>query len=339
MSIKRNWVELFSTVPEIQPHSLWFKELSIKHPGLSPSAFKNGWDKYKQEYRSGNPQPQKPSGPRPQENFSFQNKADFEPIFNVNKNFLSLEEGEYEIRTPYLIKGERNILVISDIHIPYHVRPVLMLALETCRDVDTIILNGDIVDFYACSFWDKRPDKTLLKREIEMGWNFFDGLRKMFPSAEIIFKSGNHEFRFERYICQKAPAFFGMDSFAIPEILKLKDYGISYVSDKQMIKAGDLTIIHGHEIRMTLGAVNVARTLYLKANANIMFGDRHVSQEYFQRDIHGKVRGAWAVGCLCDLSPDYAPVNNWNHGFARVQLNSDNSFSVDNKKIILGKVL
>jgi len=28
------------------------------------------------------------------------------------------------------------------------------------------------------------------------------------------------------------------------------------------------------------------------------------------------VRGCWSVGCLCELVAEYAPLNNWNHGFA-----------------------
>jgi hypothetical protein len=44
------------------------------------------------------------------------------------------------------------------------------------------------------------------------------------------------------------------------------------------------------------------------------------------------------VGCLCDLSPDYAIVNRWNHGFAIVDIDEDGSFEVHNHKIIDGRV-
>lgn len=328
MSLEKDW-SIYSKHPQNPGETItdWCKRLSKLSKGeFTSDALRN------KLYKKG----------KPIETISPKNtgKADTDFIFRQNKNFLSFEDGEYDIRTPYVLTDKnKKILVISDIHIPYHVRPSVMLALENGKDCDTIILNGDIIDFYACSFWDKRPDKTLLKREIEMGWNFFDGLRKMFPDADIIFKSGNHEFRFERYLVTKAPAFFGIEQFAIPELLKLKEYGIRYVNDKQIIKCGDLNIIHGHEIRMTMGAINVARTIYLKANASVMFSDRHITQEYIQRDINGDIHGAWAVACLCDLSPDYSPVNNWNHGFAKIERYADGNFTVENKKIINGKVL
>lgn len=327
MSVKKNWKEIFASVKRREFETLqhWFREIE-KATDESLSAIRTAWDRYKDEITEEKVRP------------TVKSKADTAPIFNINKTFESFEDGEYEIRTPYIVSGEKKILVINDIHIPYHVRSVLMLALEYTKDIDVIILNGDIVDFYACSFWDKRPDKTLLKREIEMGWNFFDGLRKMFPNAEIIFKAGNHEYRFERYIQTKAPALFGMEQFTLPEILKLKDYGMKYVSDKQVIKAGELNIIHGHEIKMGMGAINVALTLLRKANANLLSADKHITQEWTHRDINSSLHGSWVNACLCDLSPDYLPINNWNHGFALVDLFKDGNFVVSLKRITQGKV-
>ena len=48
--------------------------------------------------------------------------------------------------------------------------------------------------------------------------------------------------------------------------------------------------------------------------------------------------GAWAVGCLCGLSPDYMPINDWNLGFAFITRENDGNFSVENKKIINGYI-
>ncbi|NPB03714.1 MAG: metallophosphoesterase, partial [Thermotogae bacterium] len=43
--------------------------------------------------------------------------------------------------------------------------------------------------------------------------------------------------------------------------------------------------------------------------------------------------GAWIVGCLCDLKPDYSPNNEWTHGFAFVELFENGHFSVKNHLI------
>lgn len=270
-------------------------------------------------------------------------RADFSPIFeeelSPNIIFDGFEEGEFTPRPPYIIKAPAKILLLNDVHIPYHDRNAVLSALSYGREqnVDLIYLNGDIVDFYAVSRWSKNPDKQLLKKEVQMSHNFFAGLRKMFPKARIVFKSGNHENRFERYIIDVAPALFGMEGFDIPSILKLNDYGIDYVDDKTITIAGELNILHGHEVKF--GGINVARSMYLKSSANVIFGHFHVSQEYTQRTLQGKLHGCWAIGCLCDLKPDYHAINNWNHGFAIINVNKDGSFEVESKKIMSGKIV
>lgn len=253
--------------------------------------------------------------------------------------FDGFEEGEYTPRPPYILPTPCKILLLNDVHIPYHDRNALLAALQYGREqgIDTVYMNGDILDFYGVSRWSKNPDKGLLKREIQIAQNFFAGLRKMFPKQKLIYKSGNHENRFDRYIIDVAPGLFGIEGFDIPSILKLADYGIDYVDDKTIAIAGELNILHGHEVKF--GGINVARSMYLKASTNVIFGHFHVSQEYTQRSLGGKLHGCWAIGCLCDLKPDYHPINNWNHGFAIITVNADGSFEVESKKIIDGKVL
>ena len=46
----------------------------------------------------------------------------------------------------------------------------------------------------------------------------------------------------------------------------------------------------------------------------------------------------WSTGCLCDLHPDYRPLNNWNHGFAIVEVAKDGTFQVQNKTVINGTI-
>jgi hypothetical protein len=46
----------------------------------------------------------------------------------------------------------------------------------------------------------------------------------------------------------------------------------------------------------------------------------------------------WTVGCLCELHPEYRPMNNWNNGFAIIEQLGEGEFLVDNKRVINGKV-
>lgn len=88
-------------------------------------------------------------------------------------------------------------IVLNDIHFPYHdekaLKTALMYAKE--RNVDGILLNGDLCDFYSISSHAKRWDGVDLVGEIEMAQEFFAGLVDQFPNVKIIWKLGNHENR------------------------------------------------------------------------------------------------------------------------------------------------
>ena len=49
------------------------------------------------------------------------------------------------------------------------------------RDVDGILLNGDLCDFYSISSHAKRWDGVDLVGEIEMAQEFFQGIKRRVP--------------------------------------------------------------------------------------------------------------------------------------------------------------
>ena len=245
-------------------------------------------------------------------------------------------EGITEYIKPYNIKG-KEILVLSDIHIPFHNKRALNIALQYAGECDTILLNGDIIDFYSLSRYIKNPDKTHLNHEILITVEFLEMLRSNFK-GEIIFKIGNHEDRLTSYIFNKAPELYNVEVMTLKQLLKLNELNIELVDSNQIMKVSSLFILHGHEIYAGAGMVNIARSYFMKANENILFGHRHQTQDYFGKSIDGKLKGSFAVGCLSDLNPRYMPTNNWNHGFARISKINALEFNVKNYKIIQGKV-
>jgi len=86
--------------------------------------------------------------------------------------------------------------------------------------------------------------------------------------------------------------------------------------------------------------VNPARGLFLRAKASILAGHNHQTSAHHENDINGSQTACFSTGCLCDLQPDYRPFafTKWNHGAAIVELNKEGNFSVDNFRIIEGKV-
>ena len=197
-----------------------------------------------------------------------------------------------------------------------------------------IFLGGDVMDFYGLSRYDRLPHKRNIKNEIETTRQFLYNLRSKFPDAEIYYKLGNHEFRYMRFLLDKAPELFDVDMMQIEELLHFNRLRIHLIGNKQVTEFGKLSIIHGDEILG--GGVNVSRNFRIKASDNILFGHFHRTQEDLHRNIKGKLIGAWAVGCLCGLQPDWMPINNWNNGFAFITRTPDGNFTVENKKIIQG---
>lgn len=245
-------------------------------------------------------------------------------------------EGISEYIRPYQPKG-KEFLILNDIHIPFHDKQALNTALKYLDEVDTLILNGDIIDFYGLSRFVKNPVKSFVKDELELTKEFFSEIRKTFK-GEILFKEGNHEDRLIKFICNNAPALWGVENITLKSLLDFEKYNIKQIDSIQMIKIGSLFVLHGHEVFAGAGLANIARTYFMKTKENIIFGHRHQQQEYVSKSLGTTVKGAWAVGCLCDLNPRYMPVNEWVHGFARVSKINVNEFDVRNYKIINGKV-
>ena len=234
-------------------------------------------------------------------------------------------------------------LLMSDIHVPYHDMSALELAVRTGldRSVDTVVLLGDILDFYACSSWEKDPRKRNLSVEVDRGRAFFAEMRRLFPDAKIYWKLGNHEERWERYLKMRAPDLIGLDFTSVESIYGCTELEINVVDRMQHIQLDKLNLVHGHEFgRSIFSPVNPARGLYMRAKATAICGHNHQTSSHVERSMNGSVVGTYSMGCLCDLRPEYAPYNKWNHGFAIVTHRPGDALSrVENFKIVNGELL
>ena len=249
--------------------------------------------------------------------------------------------GEYKI--PKSLTPKKRIvripdgktLLLSDIHLPYHDVEALECALEHGRDADNIILNGDTVDFYATSRWDTDPNHRDLAGELQASRQFLCHLRERFPNANIYFKIGNHEERWEKFLWRKAPELCGVPDFKMEKLLNFEDLDIQEIGGRQLTKAGGLWILHGHEFFNTFDPVNFARTLQVKTGVCTIAGHKHKTSQHSVKSMDGDTVAWWSVGCLCDLEPDYMPVNQWNLGFAEI-VHKGKTFDVNNYRIIDG---
>jgi predicted phosphodiesterase len=241
---------------------------------------------------------------------------------------------------PFVIDG-KSIGILSDVHIPYHSVAAIECAVKYLKQekCDTILLNGDIWDCFMLSSFDKdHRGADSVKSELEKVGYFLDYIHEEFPKAKIVYREGNHEYRLERFLMANALELLDMDQFHLPELLSFKKRGIDWVNEKRVIRVGDLSIIHGHELSSGISApVNPARGLFLKFKASALMGHCHQTSEHTEKTGLGEIISCWSVACLADLNPLYRPINPYNHGYAHVRMYSATDFHVSNRRIIDGK--
>ena len=243
----------------------------------------------------------------------------------------------------HLHLGEGKYLILSDVHIPFQDDDALACAIEWGieNDVTCIILNGDIMDTYGVSRYPKEIGRPTISEELEMTRAFFTYLRQVFPGLPIYYKLGNHEERMRAFILRNAKEIADLNSTSLEAMLKLEEFDIQVVN-REMIKLGQLAVLHGHELgESVFSPVNPARGMFLKAKTSILFGHNHQVSHHSESNLHGDQVGVWSTGCLCELTPEYRPYGytKWSHGFASVVVNADGTFHVSNMKISNGKIL
>ena len=244
-------------------------------------------------------------------------------------------------RSAYQIDGPARVLVLPDVHIPYHDEAAVGLAIEYgCEHKAThVLVNGDWLDFHDLSEYEKDPKKRSVADEIAAGISGLRYIRKRLPRAKIIYKLGNHEARLERYIWRKAPELAGVPTITFRAMLELDAMGAQLVESRQLVRLGKLVVFHGHEYRFQISnPVGPARGLFLRAVCAAMCSHFHQWSQHSACTAEGKLIPTWSTGCLCDLAPDYRPLNNWSHGFAFVEVARDGSYDVRNNRIIKGRV-
>jgi predicted phosphodiesterase len=243
--------------------------------------------------------------------------------------------------SPYII-NQSNTLIISDLHFPYQNNEAITLALDYGKEkkVNCILINGDLIDFANISRHEKDFRARSIAEEFEAVRVFLKSLRLNFPKAKIVYKYGNHDERWEKFLYAKAPEIFDVNDFQLEVLLKLGELKIEVVKDKRPVKLGKLTALHGHELAGGgAGGVNPARATFLKTLDSVLVGHYHKTSNHTETTMSGDVISVSSTGCLCDLNPLYMPINKHGHGFARCEVDlKTGHYHLENLKIIKGKI-
>jgi len=251
------------------------------------------------------------------------------------KHITTIPDSDAPDFLPYVIPDIGKNLVLADFHLPYHHRGAIERAIADGkkRGTKVVFLNGDIIDFYQTSRWMKDMRNRSIKGELELAKQVLQYIREQLEPELIVWKFGNHEDRYWKYMLNNAPALVGVESFDTEKMLTREVGEAEYVGEKRVVMIGGLSCVHGHEfVSSVMSPVNAARGFFMRAKGNVLGAHYHQTSEHLERTIKGHIIGAYSIGCLCDLYPQYAPLNRWNHGYAVVEV-SGNEFEVDNVKL------
>lgn len=136
------------------------------------------------------------------------------------------------------------ILVVPDVHAPYHDEDAWQLMLDVARDLkpETIVCIGDLADFYAVSAHSKDPARAItLKDEIKIVKEKRSELDSL-DASEKVFCEGNHENRLGRYLRDKAPELF--EILDVPSVLGLTENGWEFIPYRNHKRRGKVHYTH-----------------------------------------------------------------------------------------------
>ena len=258
-------------------------------------------------------------------------------------NPYNLPESHSKDRTPLKLPlACNNVLLISDLHIPYHDINAITIALDYGKkeQVNTIFINGDLIDFCQISKFETDWSKRSVREEFDAAKQFLVELRKAFPKAEIYWLKGNHDTRWEKFLMTKVHEIWDDPYFQLENRLQLNEQRIKLLDDKVLVKAGKLSITHGHHImRGFFAPVNSARGVYMKAKQSTIIGHVHKVSTHSETDMDGNAVTTYSMGSLCEKRPDYSPlVSSYQHGFAHVRIENNGDYHLKNYQIINGKI-
>ena len=213
-------------------------------------------------------------------------------------------------------------MVVSDIHAPYHDIDAISVAVNVAKwwAPDVLVFNGDDLDFYGLSKYDKDPQRaTGTQDEIDQ-WHT-DAVAPLLDAVgsgcRRIKTIGNHEDRLERVLWRN-PGLYGLRALSFVKLLDLETYGIELA--RQRVTFGSLLEV-SHGTRVSKHAAYSARAEMDLRRYQISTITGHVHRQgRYQTKAGDRQIVAQEGGCLCGLEPEYGSWMDWAHGFTLFEI-------------------
>lgn len=207
------------------------------------------------------------------------------------------------------------VALVPDIHLPDEDAKAVEWCLDRIRvrRPGTIVLLGDVVDFFALSRFPKNlSGKRKLPEELTAGKKFFERLFAICGGARVLYKSGNHEDRLTTYLNKQAPELAELPQLAVPAQLGVEGR-VEYISTHHVILQ-DVLIFHGRKFDG-----NVALSNLRKFRMSCAQGHSHRMSIVYMTDARGNLLSSAECGTLQQRTPGYAGVTDWTLGMAWIR--------------------
>jgi predicted phosphodiesterase len=225
------------------------------------------------------------------------------------------------------------VLLLPDVHVPYHCRRAWRVALDYIRRgrPGAIIQVGDFNSFDSVSRYKHDPRQVLsLEDEIAGGNEAMDELDAACRAGGVVRENrwlleGNHEVRLDAYVLERAPELRPFIDWR--EMLKLDQRGWRTLPYLEALELGELSITHD----IGRSGVNAARQSLLDYGHNLAFGHTHRAAVAYQGTVRGKRHVSATIGWLGD--PELIHYRHrslvrrdWQHAFAIVHFRANGAF-------------
>jgi predicted phosphodiesterase len=234
-------------------------------------------------------------------------------------------------------KSLETAIVIPDLHVPYHSREVVNIAINLIKDTnpDHVILLGDCFDAEYLGRWTASGVEEGIYKTIEEIDMFtkevYEPIKKVAKKAKLYWTGGNHDMQRIKEVIEELP------DRAKQLNLKKMFPDIKMTEYNEWVKIGKMYFTHGvytnsHHSKKTADMWQ----------SNVMYGHVHDVQQYTKQTLVDKQPIiSISLGSACSRNPGYMKnrPNNWVHALGIVYFQKCGQFTAYTPIIVDGKMV
>jgi len=247
----------------------------------------------------------------------------YESFGIVNNKPTKEDLARLEINSRF--KKAKKVLTLPDLHIPYNISMNGINKFIADYKPDVIIYLGDVLDLPYFGKYDelsKVETGIRYKPECKIARELIEEQIRLGKSSEVYYLEGNHEFRVNKYL-SKHPE--GVGSLEVPNMLKLKELGVQWKPENELLQIGELFFTHGYYYNISHTQKHLS--VY---NRNIIYAHTHQIQIFSGYRAYDRIVPyvAKSIGCLTKLNPSYLrnKPNSWSNAFHISEIEEDGQF-------------